>query len=181
MKKRPTSILGGLLAAGLFFAPASARAEGRMGGPFGFDGMGALHVLLRVAQPTPDQRRQIHEILSADRREVEPIFKQQRQLREQMADRIAATGSVDRSALDGLAHQLAQLDDQLAERQLDTALRVRALLTPEQLARVAEVHQKMKALHDQMRALVPEGPMGPMGPEGPDGPPPPCGMGGEPR
>jgi len=70
--------------------------------------------------------------------------------------------------LSAQTQQIAQAQQQMLQNELNVALQVRAILTPAQLQKVAQFHEKFENLHQQMRAL--------MGPGGPpfDGPPPPA-------
>ena len=61
--------------------------------------------------------------------------------------------------------EIAGLRRQLMEQGVKTALAIRKVLTPEQLAKVAELKQRMDKLHAEMREL--------MGGPGDNPPPPP--------
>jgi Spy/CpxP family protein refolding chaperone len=52
--------------------------------------------------------------------------------------------------------RMAQLREQLTEEGLKVALEMRRLLTPEQLAKAAEIKDRMRALHAEMRGLFRE-------------------------
>jgi len=50
--------------------------------------------------------------------------------------------------------EIAGLRRQLMEQGIKTALAIRKVLTPEQLAKVAELKQRMDKLHAEMRELM---------------------------
>jgi periplasmic protein CpxP/Spy len=166
-----TNVLAGMAGLVLAAFPATGLAQMRPGGEFG-GGMPGIKILLKAAQLTPDQRNQVHDIMRTTHQSVKPIQEQIRQLHEQLADKLAGSGAVQLSDLTPVQQQIDGLHSQIEQLRLKAALQVRALLTPDQLARVASKHQQMKALHEQMREVMgaPDGET-----EGPEheGPPPP--------
>jgi hypothetical protein len=72
----------------------------------------------------------------------------------QISDQLASTASVSATQLTGLQQQAEQFGAQIEAQRLATALQIRALLTPDQLAQSAQVHQQLAALHAQMRSVV---------------------------
>jgi Spy/CpxP family protein refolding chaperone len=63
---------------------------------------------------------------------------------------------VSENELNALQSQITQLRGQLDQQFMKTAVQVRALLTPAQLTKVANLHVQMKALHEQERQLLPQ-------------------------
>jgi hypothetical protein len=57
-----------------------------------------------------------------------------------------------------MMQQAIQARGQLMQEGLRAALDVRGVLTPDQLAKAADVQKQMEALHAQMQKLVGEGP-----------------------
>ena len=53
--------------------------------------------------------------------------------------------------------RIASLREQLVHESAKVALEVRAILTPEQLARAAQVRDRMRQLHNEMRQLIQPG------------------------
>jgi len=147
----------GLLMASLVLGvlPPVALSQMRPGGPGGegFEGMHGMHMLLRAANLTADQKNQVHDLMKASKMQNKGTFKQIRALQEQIADKLASTGSVTESDLTALQSQIVQLKGQLATQSMKSALQIRALLTPAQLSKVADMHVKMKALHEQEHQL----------------------------
>jgi Spy/CpxP family protein refolding chaperone len=80
-----------------------------------------------------------------------------------MGPKLMSTGAVSASDIEPLQQQESQIHQQLDEQMLSAALQIRNLLTAEQLAKAAELHNKMKVLRQQMDELVGDNgpPMGP--------------------
>jgi len=152
-----------LVIAGLAFliaAPAAALAHGGCRG-FGspmFGGPPAMPppfmMLLRTANLSADQQAQVQKIIESNRAKVEPLFKQLHSIREQIADKLLTSGTVDQSGLEALQKQAAQIHDQIGSSMLSTAIAVRGVLTADQLNRLADVHAKLKSIHEQIKTLL---------------------------
>jgi len=156
--KRTSVILAMGLALGLFGATASAQP--RRGMDMGWGGAGAeggpmmLHLLLRGAGLTEAQQAQVRQILAAHRPQFRAIRGQIWTLQRQLADALYAPGVVKPEDLAPLTQQVARLRDQLTQEALQTALEVRAVLTPEQLTKVSELRQRLRELRMEMRKLM---------------------------
>jgi Spy/CpxP family protein refolding chaperone len=151
-------------------AMAHGHCGGGPGGPeAGFHG-GALPpplmMTLRAANLTSAQKEQVHKILESSRSEAKPLFHRLHSLHEQIADKLLSTGQVSMTDLAPLQKQESQIREQLGQQMMATALKVRGVLTPAQLTKVAQVNAKLKEIHKQIEAL--------MGPSSSDssGPPP---------
>jgi Spy/CpxP family protein refolding chaperone len=179
------AVVLGLLA----FLPLRASTQ-MMAGPLpdmmgeGAPGGGPdLPMFLRGASLRPDQRAQAQRILDRSHPAFARLFDQIHTSKQQLGDQLFAPGTVNSASLENTSRQLAGLQAQLADLELQTALQIRALLTPDQLSRVAEFHQKVESLHRQMHDLMRmnmppprPGPADPLrGPHPPGPPPPPLG------
>ncbi len=142
---------------------ALTQEMGRPGPGFAFGGhhmmMGPggpppFMMLLRSANLSADQLKQVRQILESDHATVRNNFEQLHNIHEQIADKLLAPGAVTASDLAPLEQQAAQLQNQIDNQQLQTALKIRALLTADQLNKVAQTHQKLKGLFEQMRTLM---------------------------
>jgi Spy/CpxP family protein refolding chaperone len=158
-------VLGSCLALGSL----SVTANAQMGPPHGEGGgeLGPLKMLLRNANLTPDQQTQVHELMQSQRTQVQPIEKQIRALREQMADKLLSVGTVTAADFSSMQQQMAQLRSQIADQTLKTTLKIRALLSNDQLTRMNQTSQRLQAIHKEMETLVnPDGApeLGPGGP-----------------
>ena len=144
--------VGGLLAVCLT-TPASAQwMRGGMGGDWAGGGM--LRLLVRGAELTDDQKAQVRQIVASHRPRFQALRAQLRTAIQQLTDRLYAAGPLAVEDLAPLRQQIGQLRDQLGQEALQTALEVRAVLTPEQLAKVAHVRQRLQELRSEMRTLL---------------------------
>jgi Spy/CpxP family protein refolding chaperone len=154
----------------LSLSPIAASAQ--MGpGPAGGAGMmaqgeafGPLMRLLRIANLTSDQQNQVKQIRQDSMAQLQPLFQQLRSVRSEMADKLTGTAAVTAADIAPLQQQVAQIEGNIASTMLDTILQVRALLTPDQLSRMATAHAKMKSIHAEMQALWGQGNSAPSSP-----------------
>ncbi len=138
-----------------FWAPACAQSERSLhGASAGRDNAGMmLPLLLRGAHLTPEQDVKVQAILTARRAVSRALVEQLRQAQNGLTDKLFASGAVKESDLQPQLQQIAQLRDQLLRESAGVALEVRALLTPEQLSRVAQVKDRIRQLQNEMRQL----------------------------
>ncbi|MBI2529260.1 MAG: periplasmic heavy metal sensor [Candidatus Rokubacteria bacterium] len=129
-----------------------AVAQGMRHG-WGRDGGLALPFLVRAVKLTPEQDARVREILSARRTAVRSTLEQLRQTQRELADKLLAPGEVQAAEIQPQLQQIAQLREQLLQGSAQAALDVRAILTPEQLARAAQVKARMQQLRGEMRQL----------------------------
>ncbi len=130
---------------------AGAAVAGPHGGGWGGgEGMELLHSV----SLTDAQKEQAHTIEKAAWASARPIMEQLRAAHEQMATAMLASGPVTAESLQPMVAQEESLRTQLDTIHLNTALQIRALLTPEQLAQAAATHAKLAALHEQEHAVV---------------------------
>lgn len=136
-------------------APVLAQVPGRESGMRnGGRGDGELWLMIRAAQLTPEQQTKVRAILSAHRATARPVIEQLRQAQQELGSKLLAPGSVQAADLQPQLQRIGQLRDQLAQDSANAALEVRAVLTPEQLARVAQTKDRLKQLREEMRQLM---------------------------
>ncbi len=140
-----------LATAGLLTAGA-ANAQPEHHGAWHHDGMEILHGL----DLTDAQKSEVHKIMQANWSHMKPVMQQARTLHEQIVTKLTGTDAVTQADLTPLVQQEEQLRSQLDTARVTTALQIRGLLTPAQLAKAASTHQQLEALHEQERALVGE-------------------------
>jgi periplasmic protein CpxP/Spy len=145
--------------AGASFAQGMGHGPGFGGPPQMMGGPPPFMMLLKTANLTEAQRTQVRQILKSDRSTIKGEFGQLHSIHEQIADKLLSKGAVSASDLEPLVQQAAKIQQQIDMQRLQTALKIRALLTPDQLSKVAQTHQRLKGLFDQMRTIVgpPEG------------------------
>ena len=137
--------------AGLLTAGA-ARAQPEGHGGWHHDGMEILHGL----DLTDAQKTEVHKIMQANWSQMKPVMQQMHAIHEQIVTKLTAAGAVSEADLTPLVQQEETLRNQMDEGRLSTALQIRGLLTPAQLAKAASTHQQLEALHEQERAVVGE-------------------------
>jgi Spy/CpxP family protein refolding chaperone len=151
------AIAGVLLLVALSAAPALAQSPGRESSSMrwsGGRGDGELWLMIRAANLTPEQQTRVRAILSAHRATARPLIEQLRQAQQELGGKLLAPGPVQAADLQPQLQRIGQLRDQLAQDSAGAALEVRAVLTPEQLARVAQTKERLRQLREEMRQLM---------------------------
>ena len=113
-----------------------------------------LLLIVRHANLTQDQEKKVHQIMGSSFAQAQPLMKQLRDTHDEFADKLMSTGPVTISDLKPLQQQENRLRQQLDQQMLSTAMQIRGLLTPVQLARVADLNNKLKSLRQQIDALI---------------------------
>jgi len=151
MKKGWSALLIGMMVMGLSAWPASAQHRPMLGemerGPELF------LLLFKGAGLTPDQETRVRAVLTAHRTNARDLMRQLRLAREGVVDKLFAPGAVAAGDLEPLRQQIAQLEEQLSQDRLAAALEIRALLTPEQLAKAQKLKDRVRELRAEMQAL----------------------------
>jgi Spy/CpxP family protein refolding chaperone len=143
---------GGLLASTVMAGPAFAQHRG---GPASASGDGGVLVfLLRGASLSAEQQSRVRDIMGAHRARSEATIRQLRTAQEELTDRLLGPGPVQMQDLEPRRQRTAQLWERLAEDRLVMALEVRGVLTPEQVAKVAQLKDRYRALRAEMRELL---------------------------
>jgi Spy/CpxP family protein refolding chaperone len=156
-----TTLLVGL---SLLTAAPQAFAFGKHGGPGFFRGHGGpgggpghearLPLRLLVQQMTPEQRKQVRDVLMADRGARHDILTQLRSAHEALSDKMLAAGTVGEADVAPLVDKIAALHRQLLQQGTKAMLQVRAIATPEQLAQAAATKQRVDQLQDEVGKLL---------------------------
>ncbi len=141
-----------MLALGAVASGAWAYAGHRHGGMMMHRG-GAFMASLRAANLTADQKTKIHETFKANWEQKEALVRQLKSIHEQVDAKLLGPGAVTAKDIAPLQAQEQKIREQLGQQNLDTVLKIRGMLTPDQLKRMSEVHQKLASLREQMRAL----------------------------
>ncbi len=118
----------------------------------GMEGMEILHSLnLTDAQKTAVQQAE-HNAWS----QAKPIMAEMHKVHEQMATALTTAGTVSAEQLAPIMAQEEQLHTQLDQIHVNTMVQIRNLLTPEQVAQAASMHEKLAALHQQEHEVMGE-------------------------
>lgn len=149
------AVLGvGIVLLGLVSAPAYGQYHR---GHMGRGAMGLLSPrLLQAVGVTDEQQEQIQEIIDAQRESSRTIRSQYRKIRAEMSNKLFAPGEVTADSFAEQVKQLNTLGDQLVQQRIAVALKIRGLLTPDQLAKAAELRVRLKELRGEMRSLYGE-------------------------
>lgn len=164
MKKQSSLVVLGLLTVSLLCAPVYGQPPFEIAfmGPGGpgvslGDGPGMmLPLLLKGVDLTTEQQVRVKEIMLTQRKTLHALFQQLHAAHEEMADKLFAPGEVTAEDLAPQVQRMTQLREQLMRNGLTVMLEVRKVLTPEQLAKAAQLKEKMQALHNEMRGLLHE-------------------------
>jgi len=133
-----------------------------------------LGMMLKGLNLTEAQRTQVKAIMKSHHQAIEPLREQLHNEHQQFATRLLTPGQVTVSDLTPIQQQTAQTEQQMRQEMLKAVVEVRAILTPEQLAKAGKIHQKMEQMHAEMRSLMePDGGAPSDVPTPPDAPPPP--------
>jgi Spy/CpxP family protein refolding chaperone len=142
------SFMAAVALLGAAVGPAEAQAWRHRGG-WG-DGL-LMGIPLRALSLTADQQTRVKSILSASRTANRPIIQQLRQAQSELADKLLASPSADVSA------QLAAINGfrtQLLQNSSATTAQVLGVLTPDQLAKAAQVRSELKQLRTQIQQIL---------------------------
>jgi len=149
------TVLIALASPALAEGPGMFHGGGAFGGPPPMQGEDPMRILQGI-KLTPDQETQVHKILEAHRAGLHDQFDQLRGAQDALASALLRPGTVTASDLKPLLDRTLQARQQLAESGLQAMLEVRAVLTPDQLAKAAARRARMKELEAQMRSLLEE-------------------------
>jgi Spy/CpxP family protein refolding chaperone len=129
--------------------------RGGMGdGPFG-DGPGMLlPLMLRTGDLTPEQEQKVRGIMQGDRTRLHDLFEQIDKANDALATKLVNPGPVDAASLAPEIDRITALRAELLKQGLQSAIAIRAVLTPEQLARAAKKRVRMMELQKEMRQLM---------------------------
>ncbi len=128
--------------------------DGPMGGG---DGPGSvLPMMLHASNMTPEQEQQVRAIMTADRSRLRSLFGQIDQANDALAAKLVGSAPVDAASLAPEVERIAALRGELLKQGLQSALAIRAVLTPEQLERAAKKRARMITLQKEMRELMDE-------------------------
>lgn len=140
----------------------SAPATVALAQPFALSGPGgpplpmSLMMFIRRADLTPEQQAKVHQIMSSSLTQAQPLMKQLKEIHDQIGDKLMSAGAVNAPDIEVFQQRENRIHQQLDEQALSAALQIRSLLTPKQLAKAADLHNKLKRLREQMDALTGE-------------------------
>jgi Spy/CpxP family protein refolding chaperone len=153
MTWRWSSVVTGLFAATLWSGPVFAQS------PLGLDTRGmpggpVLPVFIEGVGLSDAQRAQVRRIVVNHQPQVQSLVAQLRTASEALAARLYGPDPVSAVVLTPLVQQVNQLRSQLTQERLQVTLEIRDLLTPDQLARAAQIRQRLNEWRADMQTLA---------------------------
>jgi Spy/CpxP family protein refolding chaperone len=136
--------------AGLLAVTGVARAEWHHGGPGGGGGMEFLHGL----NLTDAQKAQIKEIHKANWASMKTLMTQEHALREQEINQLLTAGNVTAEQMSSIVAQEEAVRNQIDAARMDSIIKMRNVLTADQLAKAATLHTQMEQIHAQEHSLM---------------------------
>lgn len=132
-----------------------SSGHGGMGGHMGMGG-GDSHfmMLLRSANLTSAQHAQVREILQSERAQMKAVYQGMHAVHDELAAKLLRPGALTAADLAPLEQKAVHYQEQIDRDMVDTALAIRNVLTPDQITRLAQVHQQLQKLHAQMHSLM---------------------------
>lgn len=106
--------------------------------------------ILRAVGLTDDQKAQVRQIFANHRPQLQTLHQQLRAAERQLRDQLYGPNPPSVADL----APINRLREQLAAERLQIALEIRGVLTPEQIARAAQIRQQLEQLHRQERSLL---------------------------
>jgi Spy/CpxP family protein refolding chaperone len=116
-----------------------------------------MRLLLKNANLTDAQKTQVHEIISSRRTTRKTEYQQLRTAKEQLFAKYVSPDQITASDLSAPLQQIAQIKNQMAQEQLQDAIAIRKLLTPDQLKSMLQTKSKLDQIHAQMKSLFAPG------------------------
>ena len=113
-----------------------------------------LPLFLHRADLTPEQRATIHKVLEGNRAELQKLLTRLEQANEGLSAKLFAARELALADVEKEVAEVSELRRRLMVQGLETTLQIRAIMTPEQLAKVAAVKTRMDKLHAEMRGLL---------------------------
>jgi len=113
-----------------------------------------LRMIMRGVGLSDAQQAQVRQIVASHRPRFQELRSQLRTTTQQLTDKLYGPGPVTADDLAGLRQQIAATRDQLGQEALQTALEIRNVLTPDQLAKAAQIRQRLQELRAEMQSLT---------------------------
>jgi Spy/CpxP family protein refolding chaperone len=151
MKARWIGLAAGIFALAITAAPAMAHMHGHGGG--GAAGI-PLPQILHSANLTSAQRQQIHTIMKTQFATLKPLFQQLHAGREAVAAKYLSAGTISASDITPLVTANEQIQNQIDQAFIQTAIQIRGVLTSAQLAQAGTTYTQMQSLRQQMHSLM---------------------------
>ena len=96
----------------------------------------------------------MQDIFAAHAPRFHTLMANQKAAKQAIADELLGAGTVSQQDVDAAAQQASQATTDLMHERLAVALKVRNILSPEQIQKAATIRSRMKQLHAQMQQLL---------------------------
>ena len=135
---------GAVLAGFLLILLTGTTAWAQPPGMWGRGGHGGWHMLglIRGVGLTEAQQAQVRQIVGSHRERFRTLSSELRAAQEALTARLYSPDQVASDDLSPLLRQIDQRRGDLSRESAQVALEVRGVLTPEQLAKAAQLHQR---------------------------------------
>ncbi len=151
-------VAAALAVAGNTLALPPGHGSGSMGGHGsgapGYAPLSLLPLLIATADLTEEQKTDVSKIIEARGARFRTIFAELRRADEQLTNRVFEQGDLKASDLEPLTARVLELRGKLLRENMDMVVRIRDLLSPEQLEKAAAARRKMK---DRSQNRMPPG------------------------
>ncbi len=135
------------------FGGGPAFLAGR-GGHGGHGGPAGMPLRLLLSQMSVAQRRQVRQILVGDRGTMRDTLQSLHAAHDALANKMLGAGPVTEADVAPDIAKIAALHQQLLEHGAKLMLELRAVATPDQLAKAADTKTKVDQLNEQLRTLL---------------------------
>lgn len=154
------ALIAGVTAAG------AASPDGFEPPPFGEHHHGGRHMLggegpglmvpmmLRHASLTPEQNEKVRKILGTDRQTLRKLFTELQRANDRLSEKLFAPGDLKPEDLAPQVEEVSKIRRQLMEQGVKTTLAIRSVLTADQIAKLAQLKQKIDKLHAEMEQVM---------------------------
>jgi Spy/CpxP family protein refolding chaperone len=150
---RWSRIVVGVMVVSVWAATSYAQDVGEMGWHGRAPGGLLLPLIIKGVGLTDAQQTQVKGILASHRPTFQTLFRQMHDAREAMVDALLTPGDAQ-ATLTPLVQRVSQVHEQILQEGLKTMIEVQGVLTPEQLAKAAELNGRLRALRAEMRSLL---------------------------
>jgi Spy/CpxP family protein refolding chaperone len=141
----------GVLAVGLLGMSAVYGQAGPGRHHHGMGGAGLSFKTLKALDLTNEQQAQIDAIRESHRETTKTLWSELRTIHTDITNKLLASGDVTAADFTEQRERATQLGAQLFSERLAVGLEIRNVLTPEQLAKAAEVVAEKRARHAERR------------------------------
>jgi len=139
---------------GMGYGPGGPGGCMMGGSPMGMGPGRMLPVLLHNADLTPEQRSKVRDIMRSHGATFRKVFGELRAAHEALGEKMFAAGPLSEAEVREQLGKTSALRQKLTEEGAKVMLEVRAVLTPEQLAKMDKTRKRLEELRKEMAELL---------------------------